>query len=204
MENITSKLTNVFIITVITSGLAYLAIYFLIVDERTKTAGIASFFLGVMVYLGLRKRFHGDYELMIVLARTYRILMWVTPLVIFSITIIVFYSKAGAPPEYEEYYSGHSILLNLRNIFLALYNLFTAFWIMVYYSGILLLIALNVSILGILIALYKSLQRLKRNTTLDFSLTTATLQAMLPVFVFSGLLMFLNYRSLINIDTGVL
>lgn len=188
MNKYSGNLTGTFISTVLTSGLAYLLIYLLITTVENRLYEVASFCIGVAVYLILRTLHTGNDELLKLLAKIYRILMWMVPLLLISITLIVIYIQMDGAPEFIKFYTGQSLFLKLFNIFSAIINLFIALVKLIYYVGIPLLIGVNVLIVVALVALFTRLKKLKRSAQSDFSLIKATLQAISPILIFTVLL----------------
>jgi len=192
-----------FLFTIITSGLAYLSIYLLLATTHIKIYGFASFLLGMLIYLILRSWYHTDGDVKNLLARTYRILIWLVPLILLSGSTIVYLSKMTVPPAYSAFYSFDDLkwsgpfvigIWPFINGVILLSNIARFFQIGLYYAGLPLLITLNLIIVILLYYSYKKLLRLCRESVIKFSLIKATLQVISPMIIFAGLLA-LNSRG---------
>jgi len=195
------KIKSTFLATLITSGFSYLFCFLLIGIKQSKEpiafGAAISFIAGLIVYLSLRKLYKNKHEFENLLAKAYRLIVWLIPLTLFTVQVFIYFNYSDNPPKYISFYTMEelewaSILAGLiwliLNFFILINNIIVVIWMALYYIGLPLLIIVNGCVIAILFLLYKKLIKLKQASAQIFSITKASLLAIIPMLLFMAIL----------------
>ena len=184
---------STFVFTIATSALVYLLVYILLTHQYQPLFAVCSLVLGAGIYLLERKIYKTNQEHDRLLAKAYRLIIWLVPLALLAIAIVAFYTSAFVKPEFHEFYSFEQLQWSgpfvfafwpILNLFILLANCAVFFWLAVYYLGLPLVSIVLISVLAALVLVYKKLRQLKNDAIMDFSLARATVHALAPLLGF--------------------
>ncbi len=190
-----TKLLNYrFAYTILTSGIVYLITYILATKQYNAYIAPLAFAIGIGVYLLLRKFYKSNQDHDKIVAKTYRYIIWLVPMVLFSINAIIFFANVADEPRLVSFYSFDDLkwsgpfvigLWPILNLFILIENLFNLIWMAIYFFGLIAYSLASIGILILLISLYRKMVKLKHESVIKFSLIAATLYSLLPIVCFA-------------------
>ncbi|MEH6443503.1 MAG: hypothetical protein V7784_06365 [Oceanospirillaceae bacterium] len=190
-KNLLSVIFNCIII-----GIAYVAAYFVAVNEAQEVLAAGAFCFGVITYLLIRLSYKQDEITNKLLFRSYRLAIWSVPILLFIIKFYLYFDELNTTP-YIEYKSLDDLLYfgvfviaiwPLHLIFYIIGN--TALWFEKLFSFLQLPITVVLSAL-LIIALgfaYKRLHVLKNSSKINFSVPFAAIRSLVPILLCTYLL----------------
>lgn len=205
IKNGFKKMKNVgaFVYTLLTSSFIYLLTYLLLTQNKhNEIFAVASMFFGFSVYLIIRVKYKSNQDHDVRLAKAYRLLLWILPMLVISVYSIFFIYQFNQQPEYSDYYSFEDlkwssfliiVLWPVFNFFVALKNLIIIFLSAIAIFGIPVLIGINILVMINLILLIKKLVKLKNEKALQISLINATFFVLMPYIIFIFIVVMSNY-----------
>ncbi|PCJ33156.1 MAG: hypothetical protein COA90_00550 [Gammaproteobacteria bacterium] len=183
-----------FIYTFLTSGIVYLLAYLLTTSHYSDQAAAASLSVGFCVYLIIRKIYKQEQGLDTLLAKAYRLIIWLVPILLITAQLILFFVNPGDEPQFTAFYTADDLLWSgplvialwpILNMFVLLENIFTFLWMLVYYLGTPVFIVLIILALLALVTVFKKLIRLKAESVIQFSLTLASSYVLTPIIAYT-------------------
>ena len=150
--------------------------------------------LGMVIYLLLRRFYVIDDELKPVMAKAYRLLVWIIPLLLFSIASIGYFIEVGEMLGFEAWYSYDDLKWSgpfifvfwpIANLLVLLHNLSVLMKNAIVFLGIPLLLVINVVIAVLVAGVYRKLNDLKNKSRIHFSLASATARVLAPLILFA-------------------
>lgn len=188
-----------FLYTSTVSGIVYMACYLLIANPRNDLYTGLSFLIGLGVYLVIRSTYKLNNDLDPVLARTYRLIICLVPVLLLVTNIVSLYNTPVENPSYTGFLSFEdlswsgpfviafwpllnlaSLLINIGTVFIIIINVLTTYG----------LIAFAIILVVALIVLLTKLKRLKSQSALAFSLIIAFIKVIVPLIVFTSVVYF--------------
>ena len=179
-----------FLITLFTSGAVYLLAYILVARNYEHGYAALSSAIGLSAYLLIRILYKSGTDFDTLLAKAYRLIIWLVPLALVLVKMMTFVSATNSPPTLRAFYSFDDLvwtgpfvfaLWPFLNIFTFMENIVRLIQMAVYYFGIPMVGALFVAVLVIVSLLLKKIIRLKDATNTSFSLITAATLVLAPI-----------------------
>lgn len=193
----------VFYYTLATSGCVYLLTYLLaaknLASEYTNVFAIASFLIGATVYLLIRLVYKNDQGHDKILAKAYRLTVWLVPLTLVLVKVILFFNNLDSEIEFQSFKSFDDFrwaslfaifIWPFVNFIILLENFLSLIHMGLLYIGLPLLVLLEIVVVVFLFVVIGKIRELKQNSIVDFSITLAILKVLAPVVIFLCVVMF--------------
>tara|TARA_B100000767_G_C19529477_1_gene435950 strand:- start:3 stop:677 length:675 start_codon:yes stop_codon:yes gene_type:complete len=189
-----NKLKFEFIYTLFTSGIVYLITYVTTTSAYTDTGATISLFIGLGIYLAIRKIYKKEEDFDKLSAKAYRLIIWIVPLLLITVHLTLFYINPSDELHFKEFYLLNDILWGgvfalalwpLLNLVALLENLLILFWMLIYHLGTPVFIGLVIFIFIAFVVTYTKLFALKKEAVINFSLSLATIAVLTPIIGFT-------------------